>query len=55
MKDKRKTELAILRRVLAYIKRYRFLVALSILFSAFICALTLYLPILQGQPLSRFP
>lgn len=53
MKDKRKTELAILRRVLAYIKRYRFLVALSILFSAFICALTLYLPILQGQAIDH--
>ena len=51
--NKRKTQAAILRRVLKYIRHYRLLVALSILLSAFICALTLYLPILQGQAIDH--
>lgn len=38
-----------MKKVLSYIKRYRFIVVLSLLFAAGSVALTLYVPILTGQ------
>ncbi|MCF0136312.1 MAG: ABC transporter ATP-binding protein [Lachnospiraceae bacterium] len=43
------TESLILRKVLRYVRRYRLLILLSVLLSAAVTALSLYLPIMQGQ------
>ena len=37
------------RKILKYIKKYRFSVVLSLLFAAVTVALTLYIPILTGR------
>ena len=44
-----KTQMQTIRAVLRYIRRYLWLVAASILLAAVVVALTLYLPILQGD------
>ena len=52
MENKKKTKTEngkILKRVLIYIKKYRWLVALSIFFAAVTVASTLYIPILTGN------
>ena len=43
------TQMDTLKKVLRYLKAYRFLMALSILFAAITVGLTLYIPILIGQ------
>ena len=48
MSEKKKTQKDILLKVWSYIKRYRILVLLSIVFAGIVVALTLYLPILIG-------
>ena len=47
--DMKKTQRKTLLQVWDYIKRYRMLVCLSILFAGVVVALTLYLPILVGK------
>ena len=42
-------QMAALRQVLAYIRKYRILVGLSLILAAVIVALTLYVPILTGD------
>lgn len=49
MSEKKKTQKDILLKVWSYIKRYRILVLLSIVFAGIVVALTLYLPILIGE------
>ncbi len=49
MSEKKKTQKDILLKVWGYIKKYRFLVFLSIVFAGIVVALTLYLPILIGE------
>lgn len=46
-------EMAILKKVLRYIRKERFLVILSIVFAAVVVGLTLYLPILQGRAIDQ--
>lgn len=46
---KRSDSLAMLRKVLRYLKRYRLLFALSLLLAAAVVVLTLYLPVLTGE------
>ena len=49
MSEKKRTQKDILLNVWSYIKRYRLLVLLSIVFAGIVVALTLYLPILIGE------
>ena len=49
MSEKKRTQKDILLKVWSYIKRYRVLVLLSIVFAGIVVALTLYLPILIGE------
>ena len=49
MKDKKRNQKNILLKVWGYIKTYRLLVVLSIIFAGVVVALTLYLPILIGE------
>ena len=48
-KKAQKAEKGTLKKVLAYLKPYRFLVLVSVLFSAVTVALTLYVPVLIGR------
>ena len=49
MSGKQKAQRGTLKKVLAYLKPYRMLVALSVLLSAVTVALTLYVPVLIGR------
>lgn len=49
MSEKKRTQKDTLLKVWSYIKRYRILVLLSIVFAGIVVALTLYLPILIGE------
>lgn len=49
MSEKKRTQKDILLKVWSYIKKYRMLVLLSIVFAGIVVALTLYLPILIGK------
>ena len=49
MSEKKRTQKDTLLNVWSYIKRYRILVLLSIIFAGIVVALTLYLPILIGE------
>ena len=49
MSEKKKTQRDILLKVWSYIKKYRILVLLSIVFAGIVVAMTLYLPILIGE------
>lgn len=49
MSEKKRTQKDTLLKVWSYIKKYRVLVLLSILFAGIVVALTLYLPILIGE------
>lgn len=49
MSEKKRTQKDILLKVWSYIKKYRILVFLSIVFAGIVVALTLYLPILIGE------
>lgn len=49
MSEKKKTQKDTLWKVWGYIKKYRILVLLSIIFAGIVVALTLYLPILIGE------
>ncbi len=49
MSEKKQTQKDILLKVWSYIKKYRILVLLSIIFAGIVVALTLYLPILIGE------
>ncbi len=48
MKEKR-SQAAILKKILGYLKKYRFLIALSLILAGISVALTLYVPILVGN------
>lgn len=48
MKEKR-SQAAILKKILCYLKKYRFLIALSLILAGISVALTLYVPILVGN------
>ena len=47
------SQIKTLKKVLHYIKDYRWLLIGSILFAAVVCVLTLWLPILQGQAIDK--
>ncbi len=50
---KKVTQMDTLKKVLGYLKAYRFLMVLSILFATATVALTLYIPILIGQAIDK--
>ena len=52
-KEKKKTQKSTLKQVLEYIKKYNFLLVLSILFAVVSVVLTLYIPILVGDAIDQ--
>ncbi|MCI8549464.1 MAG: ABC transporter ATP-binding protein [Lachnospiraceae bacterium] len=52
-KTKTKVEKGTVRKILQYIKKYSFFVALSLVFAAVTVALTLYIPILTGRAIDH--